>query len=48
MKKGIAFDTLIKWIIAIAVLVVVLASIATQKDRIISLIQKFSEMLRFR
>ncbi len=47
-KRGIAIDTLIKWIIAIVVLVLVLAGIATQKEKLLSIIQKLSEILRFR
>ncbi|MBU2522731.1 MAG: hypothetical protein KKE23_00375 [Nanoarchaeota archaeon] len=47
-KKGIAFETLVKWFIALAVLIIVIVAIAFQKDKILSVIARFSEILRFR
>ena len=47
-KKGIASETLIKWLIALAVLVLVIVGIASQKDKLLSLIGRFSEALRFK
>ena len=47
MKKGIAFETLAKWIIALLVLAIVVLAIALLKGRGVELIAKINNLFRF-
>lgn len=46
-KRGIAFETLAKWILAILVLVIVALGIVILKSRGINLIEKINNLFRF-
>lgn len=46
-KRGIAFETLAKWIIALLVLVIVALSIAILKSRGTELIERIQNLFRF-
>jgi cadmium resistance protein CadD (predicted permease) len=46
-KRGIAFETLARWIIALAVLVIIILGIMILKSRGTSLLDKFMEVFRF-
>ena len=43
-----AMETLAKWIIAVAVLVIVVIGMISQRDKMLTALQKLSEILRFR
>ena len=47
MKRGIAFETLAKWIIALLVLAIIVMGIALLKGRGADLIEKINNLFRF-
>ncbi len=46
-KRGIAFETLAKWIIALLVLAIVVLGIAILKSRGMDLMEKIQNLFRF-
>lgn len=46
-KRGIALEVLAKWIIALAILVIIILGIMILKTRGINLIDKFMDIFRF-
>lgn len=46
-KRGIAFEELAKWIITLAVLVILVVSIIVLKAKGINLLDRFMEVFRF-
>ena len=46
-KRGIAFETLAKWIIALLVLAIIVMGIALLKGRGAELIEKINNLFRF-
>ena len=47
-KKGMAMETLGKWVLAVVFLALVVAGIITQRDKLFSWFAKLAEAIRFR